>query len=377
MDYFGPIQYKGKDGSMKKLYGALFGCLTYRAIHIELVKDLSAEKCLEALRKFFSFRGRPETILSDNAANFKAAFRALQCAGGTSVIKWLWTTELAPWTGGTHERLVALVKRCLRSTVGKRRLPFSEWEILAKEVSRVVNSRPLSSMSEYEIIKPLRPLDLLEPWGDQHQMEFQFPNEDEGDPDYAPTQTLSGNLARAFTRNNKLFNTFQEIFYEQYLLALRERHETGEPSLGSNPKVGDIVLLQEERKVQILWRLGQIVELLKSKDGRHRSALVRVYCRDSKKNLLLKRAIKSLYPLMQPSQTSPLEGPAHIERSSSEPSDNEQSPNQTDDEAERPSSSHTPMPLRQRKLPSRLELYHLYQATASLSNCLLLSSKRC
>jgi hypothetical protein len=105
LDYFGPVRYKSKKGDVKTFHVALFDCLTYRAIHLEVVKDLTAESCLGALRKFFSARGRPQTMLTDKASYFKAAKRAVTVAEGETVIEWNWTTPLAPWTGGTHERL--------------------------------------------------------------------------------------------------------------------------------------------------------------------------------------------------------------------------------------------------------------------------------
>jgi hypothetical protein len=238
LDYFGPVRYKSKKGDVKTFHVALFDCLAYRAIHLEIVKDLTAESCLGALRKFFSARGRPQTMLTDNTSYLKAVKRAVTVAGGETDIDWNWTTPLAPWTGGTHERLVALVKHCLRATVDKRHLRMDEWRILIPEVTRVVNSRPLTAMTSEDMVRPLRPLELLEPWEDHPQFELEFADVDEqNDPDYDPEiqMTTARRLAKAYARNTRLLRIFQEVFYQQYFLALRERHEGLKSTQGSRP----------------------------------------------------------------------------------------------------------------------------------------------
>ena len=49
IDFAGPLYVKGQSGSMEKVYIALFSCCTTRAIHLELVKDLTAHTFLKAL----------------------------------------------------------------------------------------------------------------------------------------------------------------------------------------------------------------------------------------------------------------------------------------------------------------------------------------
>lgn len=44
--------------------------MTTRAIHLEIVENLSATELINALRRFIARRGKPQLIISDNATNF-------------------------------------------------------------------------------------------------------------------------------------------------------------------------------------------------------------------------------------------------------------------------------------------------------------------
>ena len=54
VDYFGPFYVKYGRRQRIKAYGAIFTCLTTRAIHLELVTDLTADRFLQTLRRFMS-----------------------------------------------------------------------------------------------------------------------------------------------------------------------------------------------------------------------------------------------------------------------------------------------------------------------------------
>ena len=65
VDYGGPfmIRHGGqKSSTLPKAYVSLFICLATRAIHLELVPDLTASAFIAALRRFMARRGIPSQL---------------------------------------------------------------------------------------------------------------------------------------------------------------------------------------------------------------------------------------------------------------------------------------------------------------------------
>ena len=49
LDYFGPLYVKLQNQEKKKVWVCLFTCVVVRAVHLEIVDDLTAEEFLLAL----------------------------------------------------------------------------------------------------------------------------------------------------------------------------------------------------------------------------------------------------------------------------------------------------------------------------------------
>jgi len=74
IDFAGPITTlvnRGRSRKTNKSYISLFICFATRAIHLELVSDLSSSSFIAALRLFIGRRGCPQRIF--NATNFVGA----------------------------------------------------------------------------------------------------------------------------------------------------------------------------------------------------------------------------------------------------------------------------------------------------------------
>ena len=79
-------------------------------------------------------------------------------------------------------------------------------------------------------------------------------------------------------------------WHSEYLRCLRERHRTKKTRGGLTPRVGDVVIIGDEKK-RGEWQLGVVEELVTGKDGELTVAKVR-----SRKSRL-ERAVQQLYPL--------------------------------------------------------------------------------
>ena len=76
VDYAGPVLVKHgfvHKPVVVKAYICVFVSLTVKAVHLELVSDLTTEAFVAALRRFIAGRGKPSLIWSDNGSNFIGA----------------------------------------------------------------------------------------------------------------------------------------------------------------------------------------------------------------------------------------------------------------------------------------------------------------
>ncbi|XP_071654106.1 uncharacterized protein [Temnothorax longispinosus] len=81
VDYAGPLQVRESRRRgrihISKAWIAVFTCFATKAVHIELVTELTTESFLAALRRFVARRGICSKIVSDNGTNFVGAAREL------------------------------------------------------------------------------------------------------------------------------------------------------------------------------------------------------------------------------------------------------------------------------------------------------------
>jgi transposase InsO family protein len=163
IDYGGPFNLKigGRRSKLtQKAYLALFVCMSTKALHLELVSDLTTNAFLAALRRFVSRRGRPAQVHSDNGTNFVGASKELKrflsrlksseevCAYTASEgIIWNFNPPHSPHFGGLWEAGIKSVKTHLKKIIGMTPLTFEEMYTILSQVEACLNSRPLCALS--------------------------------------------------------------------------------------------------------------------------------------------------------------------------------------------------------------------------------------
>jgi hypothetical protein len=169
VDLFGPFYLRYGRNKKIKAWVALFTCATVRAIHLEIVEDLSTEAFLHALRRFAAHHGWPSIIISDNGTSFVGCERELKkllLDGRKRIeefsmvhkVRWKFNTPLSPHQGGFFESTIKQTKKALRVTVGEQVLTWNEMSTVFSEVECLVNSRPLGYPSnDANDIQPLTP----------------------------------------------------------------------------------------------------------------------------------------------------------------------------------------------------------------------------
>ena len=76
-------------------------------------------------------------------------------------IKWVFILEKSPWWGGFYERLISIIKNCLKKVIGKSFLNYEETGTVLIDVEQTLNSRPLTYLEEDNTEEALAPFHLL------------------------------------------------------------------------------------------------------------------------------------------------------------------------------------------------------------------------
>ena len=154
--------YTAKSVSLhiQQVWICLFTCLVVRAVHLDVVTDMSTQSFLRCLKRFASRRGLPRKILSDNGKTFRAASKYIKAVFADHVIEeylaglgcaWIFNVEYAPWWGGAFKRMVKSTKHCLQKMIGRAQLTLDELLTAIVEIEAVINSRPLSYVSGEDV----------------------------------------------------------------------------------------------------------------------------------------------------------------------------------------------------------------------------------
>ena len=126
VDLAGPLYMKASTSvGSSKVWLCLYTCCATRAVHLDLVPDMTATSFL-SFKRFSARRGTPSRVLSDNAKTFKSAATILQNTSESPEVQkyfsqfhveWRFNLEKSLWQGGIFERMIKSAKRCLKKTI--------------------------------------------------------------------------------------------------------------------------------------------------------------------------------------------------------------------------------------------------------------------
>ena len=279
VDYAGPILIKlgaVRRPTVVKAYIAVFVSLSVKAVHLELVSDLSADAFLACLRRFVSRRGKPNTIWSDHGTNFVGGNRQLKelyaflrkreieesitsfC--GAEGIEWSFIPEKAPHFGGLWEAAVKSAKRHLTRIIGETKLSFEELCTVLTQVEACLNSRPLTPLPCEEEVQVLTPGHFL----------IGKPLQALPDP---PSSFHSVSTLRRWELCQHLVRHFWKRWSTEYLTTLQKLQKWH--STHRNITVGDIVIIKDDSLVPGHWPLARVTRTYPGDDGVVRAVTVK------------------------------------------------------------------------------------------------------
>ncbi|XP_071057047.1 uncharacterized protein [Onthophagus taurus] len=281
LDFAGPFEvketkYRGR--RMLKMYVCVFVCFSTKAVHLELLSDLTCKTFLNSLKRFVARRGLPQQLYSDNARTFVAADKELKLAyraittffrddlinGFLTMhsITWKFMPPRAPHFGGLHEAAVKSFKRHFKRVTSGATLTIEEFTTLLCQIEGILNSRPLYPLStDPNDFQPLTP------------GHFLIGRPINAIPEVDISDELPNRL-RSYEKLKRLQQLFWKQFQRDYLTTLQQRGKWAKDT--AQLDVGDIVLVRQVNSPSQHWPLGRILKFHPGSDKRRRVVTVLV-----------------------------------------------------------------------------------------------------
>ncbi|XP_066585567.1 uncharacterized protein [Prorops nasuta] len=296
VDFCGPFYIKEKkfrNRNKIKNYVSAFICMSIKAVHLEIVTDLTSEGFIAALRRFTSRRGIPQRMYSDNGTNFvgannelKEIYRIINVDENLQNIKdfatkyqiqWHFIPPATPHFGGLWESTVKIFKHHLYRVVNDALFTLEEFNTLVIEIEGVINSRPIIALSaDPNDLQALSPSHYLI----GHVLTS------------IPETNLSeipGNRLSMWQHISKIRQDFWKRWSYEYLNELQVRSKWSKGS--ENIKINTLVLIKNKNLPCSQWSLGRVKDLHPGQDGIIRAVILHTNSGD------LKRGTNYICPL--------------------------------------------------------------------------------
>ena len=239
--------------------------MTIRAVHIEVTHSLDTDSFVQALRRFIGRRGKPEQIRSDNGGNFVKGSKEISNAISEwnhqkidayllqHEVQWIFNPPTGSHHGGTWERCIRTVRKVLNAILNQQILDDEGLSTLLVEVESIINSRPITQVSEDpKDLEALTPNHLLLLRSEVPLTPGVFRKEDL----YSK---------RRWRQVQYLADQFWKRWSKEYLPLLQTRSKWHRER--RNLSIGDIVLLVDDTCSRNAWPLARIIETFPNSDG--------------------------------------------------------------------------------------------------------------
>lgn len=261
VDYWGPIHLKPihRRAAPGKAYVAVFICFSTKAVHLELVSDLSTAKFIQSLRRFVARRGLCTELHSDNGRNFVGAANELKQLVNSkdyqnavaqecnkNQIRWHFNPPKASNFGGLWEAAIHSAQKHFVRVLGKNTLSHDDMETLLCQIESCLNSRPLVALSD-------DPSD-FEPLTPGH---FLTGSALKAVPDADYTEIAVNRLSR-WHHVQKLYQQLWKRWHLEYLSTLQPRSKWLSPPV--QIKENQLVIVRDENSPPMHWPTARIVQ---------------------------------------------------------------------------------------------------------------------
>ena len=231
VDFTGALYVRDNNGETK-VYICLFTCAVTRAVHLEIVTDLSTECFLNAFTRFASRKSLPQRMISDNASTYLSAADELRALFNSQAlhdslskrgVEWQFIPKRAPWFGGFWERLIGLTKTTLKKILGRTYINLEGLQTIIVEIEAVLNDRPTTYVtSEVDDPEPLTPSHLLYGRRVRRLPRLIVEVEELHDPNFDD----DSEVRERAREQSIIIHSFWMRWRHEYLTSLREFHKT-------------------------------------------------------------------------------------------------------------------------------------------------------
>ena len=259
VDVCGPFRVKIVGRAFHKVWVVLYTCLAVRAVHLEVLRDMSASSFINSFMRFRARRPGVKYVYSDNGSNFSAAEKEIRQEMETwnssaaeemrmHGVEWKFNPPLGQHRGGIWERMVRSLKKHLTFVVQQDDLHIKGLATVLAQAEFVINSRPLTHVgADPRDVNVICPMDFLCPGVFAH-------SHDDILPPSPPNETC---LRYTWRQSRALVDGFWKRWSRDYISALQARPKWRKEE--ENLKTGDIVLLVDEQVRRGDWRTARVI----------------------------------------------------------------------------------------------------------------------